>query len=208
MLTSAIEQDAAFAAELELDKVCIRAMARSRSGAIHTLQDRDDLLRWLQRYSVLQGFTTDQRSRIAQNALRFAASLGTGSRLERSQVWAAFSAMSNFLLRADDNSLFKARSVDSMASKLLWLCYPEDVPILDRFAEAGLMVVWRLLGKDYPPPGTRDRYHAFTTAWFRSFDELATEITVDERYPYAVRQFDYFLLALGAPARFPATTDS
>ena len=93
----------------------------------------------------------------------------------------------------------RRRAVTVLTSKALWCCYPNDVPILDSYAEQALWVICRLSGKE--PARNQSRRARFVDGWFQVYGDvrLAIEQADLNGYPYRVRVLDKLLWYLGQP---------
>jgi hypothetical protein len=95
----------------------------------------------------------------------------------------------------------RKRNFVSLASKALWLRYPDVVPLYDRFAQDALWILSKL-ESDLPlvPEGTT-RYGAFALIWQTLYDRYAVSVAaIDNKgYPYRVRIFDRILWLIGEP---------
>jgi hypothetical protein len=100
------------------------------------------------------------------------------------------------------------RRFTSLASKVLWLRFPDNVPIYDRYAVAALQVLAKLesgiAAHVYPGAGVDEEYSAFLHYWrgiYSRYEELLTEPLrrVAEPRPHKVKIFDRILWNLGNP---------
>ncbi len=92
------------------------------------------------------------------------------------------------------------RDFTSLASKALWLRYPEDVPLYDSLAERTLSVVSKMV-EEKPPAKDKSDYYKFAYTW-RLIDERYREAIEGMdmgEYKYRVRIFDKVLWILGEP---------
>jgi hypothetical protein len=107
-----------------------------------------DLLTWLQRYAALQGFTKDDRSTVVHRVLEFADNNGCHlDVMSRDAVLVEFDKLHascrNGVRRTSKD---QERDLTSLASKALWSCYPNAVPIYDSYAQNALYILSRLAG--------------------------------------------------------------
>jgi hypothetical protein len=99
-----------------------------------------------------------------------------------------------------------SRAIESLTSKTLWLCYPHDVPMLDRNVENALRVLARLEGRHFGP--AQSRYECFVDVWFDIYEQIEPSISLKDLgdYRYKVRVFDRLLWWLGQDS-FPNLTE-
>lgn len=93
------------------------------------------------------------------------------------------------------------RDFTSLASKALWLCYPDSVPIFDMFAQRTLWVISKLEKDIHPLPDIETEYKKFVHIWKALYDRYASTINGIDigAYPYRVRIFDKILWLIGEP---------
>src|ERR1035438_3822994 len=150
--------------ETEADNTVIQAInQRDRDSA----DRKKSLVDWLNRYKVFMGFSADSRISIAGEIIGFA-----DERQERSLHRDKNRIISEFNLLKDRISAVaprkrdgEQREVTSLASKSLWICYPNDVPIFDRNAVTALGVISRLC--HLAPEPDLQEYVCFVDVWFR-----------------------------------------
>lgn len=101
------------------------------------------------------------------------------------------------------------RRFTSLASKVLWLRFPDSVPIYDRYAVAALQVLSKLENgiavNAYSGAGVDEEYSAFLHYWreiYGRYEHLLTKplSEVAEPRPHKVKIFDRILWNLGNPA--------
>jgi hypothetical protein len=100
------------------------------------------------------------------------------------------------------------RSFVSLASKALWLCWPEHVPIFDAYAQRSL---WFLSKIGAIPINSNWRpCHQFAAAWVAVYDKCKAALDELEIPPscYRVRVFDTLLWKLGKPDYYAAAETS
>lgn len=96
----------------------------------------------------------------------------------------------------------RGRDFTSLASKVLWLRYPDEVPLYDGFAQEALWMLSKL-EPDLPPiPKSTTKYGEFTLIWRTFYDRYADSIAAidNDGYPYRIRIFDRILWLLGYPS--------
>lgn len=149
-------------------------------------------------YAVFQGLTNAQRDNVT------AAIVGWADAHRPNPAPLAPAALADAhegLAAACVQGLGIQRDVSSLASKALWLCYPENVPMLDRNARNALYVLSKLMD-DFPQaPAEATGYRAFVHVWLGLYNQYKTTIEPLEiaGYPYRVRVFDKILWLLGDP---------
>jgi hypothetical protein len=182
--------------------------------AIHAVKAQSDTERvdkirhWLQIYEVFQYIPGPQRSAIAAAVLCWADSRDISIRLTTED---ALCKAHESLMNKCVEAYGKERDFKSLASKALWLCYPNDVPIFDSFAQRALWVFAKI-DNDITPlsdnalidlaPQLKNReYRQFVHIWKALYDLNKQSIDALEKhdYPYSVRVFDKILWIIGSP---------
>jgi hypothetical protein len=149
---------------------------------------------WLYGYSVLRGIRSETVEKIVNAVLEYAdgprpVSLGSN----QADIAREFFALQALLAPPLGN-----RNSDSLTSKALWLCYPDDVPILDGYAERTLQVICRMHGIAIVVDP--NNYRRFLDAWFSVYEECKEALdTTSMQYPFRVRLLDWLLWYLGQP---------
>lgn len=155
--------------------------------------------KWLEYYRVFQGFSGNRRDAIAQAVLNWADCRPPDSSL--ATIPALLSSHAS-LVNACGDAYGKKRDFASLASKALWLRYPNEVPLFDSFAQRAL---WMLAKIEPDLPKIQKGatgYAPFALIWRTFYDRYSSAIAAvpDRGYPYRVRIFDRILWILGAPA--------
>lgn len=180
------------------------AEEKTDSKALTALKDRaalnrpDAIRRWLESYRAFQGIPGANRSAIASTIVDWADArdmrrdLTTADSLDR-----AHAEITALCVRANG----RQRDFTSLASKALWLCYPESVPIYDTYARRALWVISKL-ERDLSTLAESDlEYRKFVHVWKALYDRYASAINSIDigGYPYRVRIFDKILWLIGEP---------
>jgi hypothetical protein len=166
---------------------------------------------WLSGYSVLQGFTSDYRDKVAIQIVKFADRRVIGKRLEsREAIVEEFAKLFTCLQDvAPVSKSGKKRIVTSLASKALWCCYPQDVPLFDAYVVNALRVLSRIYGmrtsaRSNETTGSIEvsEYAAFVGMWLNLYEVVKDVLDQADlsSYPFKVRIFDRFLWDLGQPS--------
>src|SRR6266567_2337720 len=95
----------------------------------------------------------------------------------------------------------RKRDFTSLASKALWLCYRNDVPIFDSYSNRALSVLSKLERSITTPDERASQYRQFACVWnsfYERFQAIMDGIDT-QGYPYPVRVFDVTLWMIGAP---------
>lgn len=183
--------------EGELDQKAIKAVADRQ---LPILERRDDLRKWLRFYGVLQGFTTPERFKIAEAVLGWADDDGNRSRdLTTAKALADTHAE---LMAVVCRAYGKPRDFTSLASKALWLCYPESVPMLDGWTRNALYVISKIENGINPIAEKTPEYEQFVHVWkqlYSKYKETIENLDIGT-YPYRVRVFDRILWLIGRPS--------
>jgi hypothetical protein len=128
--------------EHEIDAPTIKAVHNKTQSNRH-----DVLKRWLQRYGVFQGLDDSERLKIVATIIDFADQQGCNPdiRLSHDALIKHFDALHNkcrdVVRRNKDAS---RRDLTSLTSKALWCCYPNAVPLYDRFTQHAVWLIIRL----------------------------------------------------------------
>jgi hypothetical protein len=157
-----------------------------------------EIINWLRSYAVFQGITSPERHAIATAVLRWADSRGEGGRLTTvDDICQAHDSLKEDCVKAYG----KKRDFTSLASKALWLRYPDDVPIFDSFAQRTLWMFSKLENGITPLAGKVSEYRQFVHIWRAFYEQYKAAIAdiVPENYPYPVRVFDVILWIVGSP---------
>lgn len=96
----------------------------------------------------------------------------------------------------------KKRNFTSLASKALWLCYPDSVPIFDGYARYAIYVLSKLQGGIALRPETEPEYSQFVHVWkqlYAKHRDTLESLDIGS-YPYRVRVFDRTLWLIGRPS--------
>jgi hypothetical protein len=164
-----------------------------------TAESRPQILRsWLSSYAVFQGFDGSRRDALAKAVLDWADHQPEDSRLET--LDALIRAHAD-LMAACSQANGRGRDFTSLASKALWLRYPDAVPLYDRFAQDALWLLSKLESDLPSVPKGATRYGAFAFFWRTLYDRYAPSIAAIDNngYRYQVRIFDRILWLIGEP---------
>jgi predicted small secreted protein len=182
--------------------LCAEAAINNKAmEAIHR-QDFDNRVQsvrsWLDLYKVLQGIDGFRRDALARAVLDWADHRSGDSRL--ATLDAIVHAHAD-LMAACSGADGRGRDFTSLASKVLWLRYPEEVPLYDRFAQEALWMLSKLEPGLPPVPKSALKYDAFVLIWKTLYDRYALSLgAIDNKgYPYRVRIFDRILWLIGEP---------
>lgn len=185
-------------AELAIDEAAIDAVAKVEMEPEERI---NRVCKFLHKYSVarVKGATA---TGLARSILMWADDREDKNPPENVQeIVGHFGKLSEMILHAlPDLASGQPRSVDSLSSKALWLCYPNSLPILDGNAEHALSTLRRLCRRE--DIDVTDRFAAFVFSWFDLYMLIVVDIeeTSFVNYPYHVRAFDQFLWWLGNPS--------
>ena len=169
--------------------------------ALEALRDksssnRGEVIRnWLQIYQVFQGIEGTNRRAIASAVLEWADARDIYRDLTSVDALdQAHTEMTDACLRVGGK-----REFTSLASKALWLCYPDTVPLYDSFAQRALWVISKLEKDLTTLPENEPEYKKFVFVWRALYDRYAGAINSIDigTYPYRVRIFDKILWLLG-----------
>jgi hypothetical protein len=165
---------------------------RAAEGRIETVRN------WLRSYQTFQGIDGANRSAIATAVLEWADSRDVQRNLTSVDALAmAHAELMAVCTRANGAN----RNFTSLASKALWLRYPESVPIFDSFTQRALWVVSKLETNLTVLPDDWSEYHKFAHIWKALYERYASALNAIDMgtYPFRVRVFDKILWLIGEP---------
>jgi len=188
--------------ELERDQEAIKAVTDRQ---LPISKRRDDLRKWLWFYRVLQGLTTDEGLKIAGAVLGWADDdRNRGRNLTTAEALAAAHAE---LMKVVCQAYGNGHAFTSLASKALWLCYPESVPMFDGRTRNALYVISKIenginpIAEKTPESKKTPEYEQFVHVWKQLYSkckETIENLDIGD-YPYRVRVFDRILWLIGGP---------
>ena len=173
-------------------------------GAVRTVREKRSLDRvtaihkWLQWYGVFQGLTGEQRLTVTTAALDWADRREAETPLDSPESI----AFAHEQLEASCSAAYGCnRSFLSLASKVLWLCSPDTVPIFDTYARNAIYFFSKLdheiprIEKEWSP------YRKYVTVWLFLYEKYRNPIEEIQsaECPHRVRVFDRVLWVLGKP---------
>ena len=162
-----------------------------------------DLREWLQSYSVFQGFTTTQRDQITDAVLTWADARNPSRDLRTSESLAIAHAELEVACQAciPSGPTGKNRDFTSLASKALWLSYPDSVPIYDSYARNALHILCKIEDGITTISEKSPEYTQFVHVWKQLYERYKGTIESLDigAYPYRVRVFDVVLWLIGQP---------
>jgi hypothetical protein len=171
-----------------------RALSAIQNQTAPNRDDRDLAIRsWLREYGVFQGIVGPKRQAIASAIVTWADTRDIGRDLTTAD--ALDIAHCELLSVCACGGGFT-----SLASKALWLCYPQSVPIFDRFVQRALWMISKL-EKDIVTPEAKSDYWKFVHIWKALYDRYGGTLEAIDLgdYPYRVRIFDKILWLIGKP---------
>jgi len=158
-------------------------------------RDREAQLRkWLNFMKVIRFYPKEIHAKIVGQILAYADGPRPGEPLGgKAAIVSEYERLRECIEKAFD----RPRGVTSLASKALWCCYPNDVPIFDGNACKALAVMsrlWRMV-----PEPDETAYTLFVDLWLQLYEKLKTVIQQAdiEGYPYRIRVLDQLLWYLG-----------
>ena len=157
--------------------------------------DREAQLRkWLDFMKVIWFYSDEIRGKIVGQILAYADGPRPGEPLEgKAAIVSEYERLTKCIEAAFD----RPKGVTSLASKALWCCYPNDVPIFDANACKALAVMSRLCRMVPEPNGKA--YTLFVDLSLQLYEKLKPVIQQAdlEGYPYRIRVLDHLLWYLG-----------
>ena len=183
-------------AEVDWDKKAFEVVGNTGS------ERRPENLRdWLSSYAVFQGIDNSRRDALTRAVLNWTDNRPHNSRLDTLHTLVGAHAD---LMAACSQADGRSRDFTSLASKALWLRYPDVVPMYDRFVQEALWMLSKL-EPDLPAvidaPHSASKYGPFALVWRTLYDRYAPSIAAIDSsgYPYRVRIFDRILWLIGEP---------
>jgi hypothetical protein len=179
-----------------------RSVHRTDTLCDKNLSDRVEcLVKWFESYAVFLGVTAAERVRIAEAVLRW-----TDRDKERnpSRDLTTAKALADAhaeLMEVVCQAYGKNHDFTSLASKALWLCYPNSVPIYDRNARNALHVIGKIEDGITTISEKSPKYAQFVHVWKQLYERHKGTIENLDigTYPYRVRVFDRVLWLIGQP---------
>jgi hypothetical protein len=156
------------------------------------------VIRWLHDYQVFQGIDGGKRTTITEAVLDWADSKAPRSDLTTLEdLVGAHTELMTACSKADG----RGRDFTSLASKALWLRYPDVVPLFDSFVQRTLWIVSKIEMDIAPLDNDKSEYRKFVCVWRALYERYSSAIAaIDlQGYPYRVRIFDKILWIVGAP---------
>ena len=180
--------------DVENDGKALRAVA---DRSLPTRQG--DLRGWLQSWRVFLGLTNMQRDKITEAALAWADARVQGRDLTSPESMAAAHAELMDAIHRSSSDL-ERRDFTSLASKVLWLCYPHKASICDSYAMCALYVISKL-EDGLAPIAEEPKYYQFVSVWKNLYTRYESTIESLDMgtYTYRVRVFDRILWLIGQP---------
>jgi hypothetical protein len=157
------------------------------------------VVNWLNHYKVLMSFSGEERIKVADQILGFADEREVQLvGLDKQTIYSEFEKLEKRIRNvAPRNKAGEPRDVTSLASKGLWCCYPNHVPIYDRNAVTALRVISRICR--LAPTAGQSEYASFLDLWIGIYDEVEPIIAGADLSgcPHKVRVLDRVLWYLG-----------
>lgn len=174
---------------LRLDAPMLKVM-KEQAG----IPRAERMKKWLGNYRVLQGFDNQLRAKLSETVIAYLDNLAVGrGRLSDSKMV----ELHGNLMAECAKAYNRNRSFVSLASKALWLRFPDQFPMYDRNAKNALMLLSKL---DLNLPALNEEkssYAEFVHAWRHFYDQTDFNHLIPVECPYKVRIFDRLLWILG-----------
>jgi hypothetical protein len=183
--------------EAETDRTALEAIKNKLSAGQPARVS--EVRSWLRAYEVFQGIDSLKRTAITEAVLLWA---DAQDELSNMRTLDALVEAHRELMDRCCIAYGAPRDFTSLASKALWLRYPDTVPLFDSFAKRALWVISKIESDIAPPAQEKSEYRKFAYVWKTLYERYASTIaTVDvQGYPYRVRIFDKILWIIGTPA--------
>ena len=168
----------------------------------HSVKREESLRRWLFHYAALRGLDAQKITEIVRAVLDWGCcadpdrDLTTIKDLGKAHEELEAACAGACAIGTSD----RPRRFMVLASKALWLRYPNEAPIYDDFAGRALMLVSKL-ESDLGIPLNKNKYQSYAYAWRTLYDrhrEVLEEIRLDPDL-YRGRVLDKILWQLGQP---------
>lgn len=139
--------------ELHKDVPARRALLLAKRNGIISEQASTDVCQWLQHYKVLMGIRGETRRLLVDAIVGVVRHIELFAAADIPKIVEAHNAVLTAC------SSVQSRDFTSLSSKVLWLLFPNVVPLFDSQAWAALRVVSRLVGLDLPK--SKNKYSDF-----------------------------------------------
>jgi hypothetical protein len=185
--------------ETHADEKVIQAV-RNRGGSA---DDRKRaVIEWLQLYSVLMGWPSENRMAVAGQIIAFAdEGCREPLRLDKHRIMDKFGKLAGRIQStAPPTRIGGPRKITSLTSKALWCCYPEDIPIFDANAAKALGVISRICRLAPEEDESEHRVYAdFLDVWLQVYRQIESAILPEDLTDcsYKIRVLDRVLWYLG-----------
>jgi hypothetical protein len=179
--------------EVENDRKALRALCNKNLPASARMAC---LVKWFRSYAVFLGVTTPEGLRIAEAVLVWADERNPSRDLTTAKALADAHAE---LMKVVCQAYGKKHQFTSLASKALWLCYPESVPMFDSYGRNALSVICKMEMVLTPISEKRPEYEEFVHVWKQLYEmhkETIENLDIGA-YSYRVRVFDRVLWLIG-----------
>jgi hypothetical protein len=183
---------------VETDERGFRALANTQLPA-----RRDELRKWLHSYSVLRRLTSAQCDEVTEAVLVWT---DANSHLDLMTVEALAAAHAELeaacQICVPCNADGKRRDFTSLASKALWLRFPNRVPIYDSYARNALQTISKMQRGFTAISNNRPEYEQFVHIWkqfYERYRETVENLSI-KPYTHRARVFDVVLWHLGQPS--------
>ena len=163
------------------------------------------LKRWLDYYKVFQGFTSGQRLDLTRAILAWADRLDLNEEIDSAEKIERAHAN---LMKACCEAYGKERVFISLASKALWLCYPDSIPIFDNLAKHSLQLLVRFEPNIIPVDPKASEYREFVHYWKQLYERYGERLSGplavnDPNNEFnRIKVFDAVLWLLGEPGYY------
>lgn len=170
---------------------------------VSAVRDKADLTRvetvrdWLQDYEVFHGIPGPQRTAIAAAFLGWSDCQPETRNLDATGELVAAHAD---VCRVAQQAYGRPRNFTSLASKALWLRYPDSVPLFDSYAQRAIWVISKIEGGVSPLQGDGESYAEFVHVWTALYTKYSASLELlTEKGLRRVRIFDRILWLVGEP---------
>ncbi len=158
-----------------------------------------DLRAWFNSYKVFIGVKSEKRDQITHAVLCWSDKRDPRRDLTTPK---ALADAHRELMEVIQKAYGKPRDFTSLASKALWLCYPDSVPLYDAWTRTALYVISKIEDGINPIAEETPEYEQFVHVWkqlYSKYKETIEDLDIGA-YPYRVRVFDRILLLIGRPS--------
>jgi hypothetical protein len=177
--------------ELHFDFAARQAIEGVKTGSDAEIA----VVKWMEHYGVVQGFTKETRSRLAQALINQSSEikhdLTPSIRDRHAAITKICNSVEGVKRKNKKNGKEKERECTSLVSKLLWLLHPHEVPIFDSRAWRAINVIARIVDKaETPDPEDKSSFRLKEYCAFLKLHEICFSHLYDSIQKIVAEEFD------------------